>query len=467
MTISKKPRIGLLGLMLETYENMFPDIVERQTKYGMDIAERLSDVAEIYFTKPAKLREDIEKTVKEYNDKDLDGIIIVMMTYCPSLRVVRALQDNRIPIMLANIQPSSEISTDWDFGDMTYNQGVHGAQDVYNNIVRAGIKCPFITEEWKSDAFKNFVNDWARAAQASRRLKKMKIAMIGNPLDGMGDIITDNAAFLRKIGPEITSISVGELYSYLKNVSQEEIEKNYEACMNLFQVDERIPKEVLEEEIRMYITMKILLDERQCSGFTSYMASVMRDGRFKRYPFYAITNLIADGYGYAAEGDTNSASLVAAAHTIAGDAHFTEMYAMDFKSDSLLMSHMGEGNWKTARKDRPIKIIHRVLNLRGGYQDPPTIVFTAQPGPATLTSLVSLKGEDYRLVTTKGEILDTEEMKHAEMPYFQFKPRNGVKDCLDGWLKNAGTHHQCMNLGHHARRWKLLSELMDIDFAEV
>jgi len=58
-------------------------------------------------------------------------------------------------------------------------------------------------------------------------------------------------------------------------------------------------------------------------------------------------------------------------------------------------------------------------------------------------------------------------MKHAEMPYFQFKPRNGVKDCLDGWLKNAGTHHQCMNLGHHARRWKLLSELMDIDFAEV
>jgi L-arabinose isomerase len=42
---------------------------------------------------------------------------------------------------------------------------------------------------------------------------------------------------------------------------------------------------------------------------------------------------MAQGYGYAAEGDVLTASLVAAGHVLIGEAHFTEMYAMDFKSD--------------------------------------------------------------------------------------------------------------------------------------
>ena len=59
---------------------------------------------------------------------------------------------------------------------------------------------------------------------------------------------------------------------------------------------------------------------------------------------------MAKGYGYAAEGDVLTASLVYAGHMLIGDAHFaTEMYAMDFPSDSILQSHMGEGNWKIAR----------------------------------------------------------------------------------------------------------------------
>ena len=42
-----------------------------------------------------------------------------------------------------------------------------------------------------------------------------------------------------------------------------------------------------------------------------------------------------------------TACLVAAGHVLIGDAHFTEMYAMDFPSDSILQSHIGEGNRKS------------------------------------------------------------------------------------------------------------------------
>src|SRR5258708_16225053 len=107
------------------------------------------------------------------------------------------------------------------------------------------------------------------------------------------------------------------------------------------------------------------------------------------------------GYGYAAEGDVLSACLVFAGHVLIGDAHFTEMYAMDFPSNSILQSHMGEGNWKVARSDRPVKLIKRPLGI-GRLADPPTFLFQLQPGPPTLPTLVSLQADPFPLVAPPG-----------------------------------------------------------------
>ncbi|MBP0652003.1 arabinose isomerase, partial [Mycobacterium tuberculosis] len=80
-----------------------------------------------------------------------------------------------------------------------------------------------------------------------------------------------------------------------------------------------------------------------------------------------------------------------------------EMYAMDFELDAALQSHMGEGNWKIARKDKKPKLIDRFLGI-GGLDNPPTVLFQGEPGPATLVSLVSLGADKYRLVVSQGTI---------------------------------------------------------------
>ena len=63
-----------------------------------------------------------------------------------------------------------------------------------------------------------------------------------------------------------------------------------------------------------------------------------------------------------------------------GTAHFSEIYAMDWELDSVLISHMGEGNWRIAREDRPVRLIDRPLGI-GRLGNPPTPVFGARPGP--------------------------------------------------------------------------------------
>ena len=124
-----------------------------------------------------------------------------------------------------------------------------------------------------------------------------------------------------------------------------------------------------------------MLEERGYGAFSMHFDSVGGDRRFEQLPLLAASDLMADGYGYAAEGDANTASLMCAGQTLIGDAHFSEMYAMDWELNSVLVSHMGEGNWKVARRDRPVRLVDRELGI-GGLGNPPTTVFSAEPGVA-------------------------------------------------------------------------------------
>lgn len=463
--MNRKPLIGLLGIMQELYDNSYPGITERQEKYAQEIVEQLKSVVDIDFPRAVRNREDIEKIVGAFNNKELDGIMIVMLTYSPGLRLIRALQENKLPILLANVQPERAVDAKWDMADLTYNQGIHGAQDTANTILRGGLQYTVISEDWKSENFKSFVEDWGKAVQTSRTLKNVKVALLGK-MPSMGDILTDDAAFMRKIGPEVSYAGIGEVYSYMEEATEKEIEEIMEENKKNFQIDSNLTEESHRYAVRMQIGFKKLLKEKGYDAFSAYFNVFQDDGRFKQIHMLAASNLMAEGYGYAAEGDTIAASLVKAGHILIGDAHFTEMYAMDFEKDSALMSHMGEGNWKIARKDRPIRLIDRELGI-GNLENPPTVVFMAEPGTATLASLVAIQGEQYRLVVSKGEILDTEEIDTIEMPYFHFKPDSGISACMDGWLNNGGTHHQVLNLGDQRRRWKLLCEILDIEYVEV
>ena len=136
-------------------------------------------------------------------------------------------------------------------------------------------------------------------------------------------------------------------------------------------------------------------------AYSTHFDAIAEDGRFARLPMAAASTLMARGFGFAGEGDALTAALVAAGHELLGDAHFTEMYAMDFPSDSILMSHMGEGNWRVARTDRKPRLIKRPLGI-GGLADPPTILFQYQPGPATLATLLSIGGDRFRLIVGRG-----------------------------------------------------------------
>ena len=461
----RKPKIGFMGLMQGLYDAFMPEVTPRQEKFAKDVIGKLSPGLDIHFFGASKTREDAEKQMGYFNQEGFDGIIIINLVYGPGVNLVRALQNNRLPLLLANIQPVSEVTTDWNMNDLTYNQGIHGMQDTANTVIRTvGDNFSVVTDDWKSSGFVEYVTNWAEVAMTVSELKKMKIAWFGK-MNGMHDTIADWSAIMRIIGPEIQEVRMGDLYRILEKLTADEINSQLAEDQKNFEIDRNMPADSHEFAAKLNLAIEKMLVEGNYAGYTANFDVFGGDGRFKQLGLLAASNLMAKGYGYGAEGDVNSTILVAGGHLLDKDPHFTEMYAMDFKRDSMLMSHMGEGNWKVARKDKPVKLVYRELGI-GGLDNPPTPVFMAEPGVATIASLVPLKGDCFRLVVMKGEVLDHEEYPTIEMPYYHFKPDSGVKQANTNWLKAGGTHHQCMHLGDLTQKWEMLAGMLGMEYMQ-
>ncbi len=466
MTNARRPRIGLLGIMQELYDDMIPGITEHQADYARAVAERLHSVADVAFPGPARCREDVETRLHELTAAGVDGIAIVMLTYGPALRTVRALLEVPVPLLLANIQPERAVTADWDMADLTYNQGIHGAQDQANALVRAGLPFSVITGDWRSRRFEGAFADWASAARAVSELRRTRIALLGYPMNGMGDILYDPPTLLRVLGPMVVNEDLGELIERVDKVAGDAAQELMSLHHERFAVAPELSPERHTYAARLELAIRSLLEQKGYAGFSFHFDSFGGDGRFRQLPLLAASDLMADGYGFAAEGDTSTASLMCAAQTLIGEAHFSEMYAMDWERDSILISHMGEGNWRIARDDRPIRLIDRELGI-GGLDNPPTPVFSARPGPATTAALVPRAGGRFRLVAGRGEVLDAPELPKAEMHHFHFRPRAGMEPFMDAWLRHGAPHHFVLNLGEHAARWRRLAELLALEYFEL
>jgi L-arabinose isomerase len=464
VTTQRKPRIGLLGIMQSLYDDMLPGITERQAAYAAELGAALADVADVEVAPPVKEREDAERAMRDFEARELDGLLVVMLTYGPAMRVARLLAETRLPICLANVQPVPAVTAEWDMADLTYNQGIHGAQDTANAMVRAGRPFHVVTDDWRADSFRESIGQWARAAAAVTRWRSLKVAVFGYAMNGMGDIRVDVHTLMRRLGPQVDALAPGELQRAAAAVADSDVHVLIAAEDAQFEVDPRLSREEREDHARMQLGLEQLLRAGGYGAYSTHFGAIAEDGRFARLPLAAASSLMAAGFGFGAEGDALTAALMSAGRTMLGDTQFTEMYAMDFPSDSVLMSHMGEGNWRLARQDRPVRLIKRPLGI-GGLDDPPTFLFQYRPGPATLATLVSLGSDRFRLLVAEGEVLDSDELPALEMPYGRFRPDTGVRACMDSWLRHGAPHHQILNPGRQAKAWRIFSELAGVEFA--
>ena len=202
-------------------------------------------------------------------------------------------------------------------------------------------------------------------------------------MNDMGDIRVDESALVRSLGPEILAVAPGDMYRGMLEVTDAAGAEVIAFEDENFEIDPRLSAEERDRPRPDAGSHRADPDRARVRRVHRPLRRDRRGRPVRRLPLAAASSLMAKGYGYAAEGDVLTACMVYAGHQLIGDAHFTEMYAMDFPTDSILQSHMGEGNWKIARTDRPVRLIKRPLGIgAAGRPAHVPVPVPARPGHA-------------------------------------------------------------------------------------
>ena len=161
-------------------------------------------------------------------------------------------------------------------------------------------------------------------------------------------------------------------------------------------------------------------------GFNAFTTTFEDLHGLAQLPGLAVQRLMADGYGFGAEGDWKTAALVRAMKVMAsglpGGTSFMEDYTyhLDPKGPKVLGAHMLEVCSSIA-EGKPSLEVHP-LGI-GGKADPARLVFNVPAGPALNASLIDL-GNRFRLHRQRGRRGDARTRRCRSCPW---RARSGCR----------------------------------------
>jgi L-arabinose isomerase len=254
-----------------------------------------------------------------------------------------------------------------------------------------------------------------------------------------------------RLGVAVDGFGVSDLEKAMADVAQagidaliEEYSDSYEMAPELAPGGDR--HQSLLEAARIEAGLRAFLG---AGGFMAFTDTFEDLAGLPQLPGIAVQRLMADGYGFGAEGDWKTATLVRVMKVMGsgrdGGASFMEDYTYHFgeSGPKVLGAHMLEVCPSIAG-DKPSCEIHP-LSI-GGKPDPVRLVFTARTGPAVVAGLMDL-GNRFRLVANQVELVEPDEpLPNLPVARAVWKPLPDFETAAASWLLAGGSHHTCLSL---------------------
>ncbi len=461
-----KPRIGLLTLMNDTY-TVFPKLESELKLYADEITGIIKEFADVEWSGICRTCNQVDDAVKTFESKGLDLILLVFLTYTPSYTAFKALKATKLPILIFNTQKLHELSADTDADEILRNHGMHGVQDLCNVILKANLKFGLVTGHYKDEKALKQVKEWSQAAAIVSFLRGCRAGIIGYPQEGTGDFSFDETNLLSVLGVMVLHISQTKLAQMAQEAPLEKIREQMGKDRQLFSITKDITEREHEESSRLEWAVRETLKKNDIAAFTLHFRAVSNENELRTLPFLAASKMLSEGHGYAGEGDVLASVAVSLMQKLAGCAHFTEMFTMDFKENTVLMTHMGEGNYTMAREDEQVRLVGSNLNLTEISCRPVVLSFALKPGVVTLVSMSFTSEGRLKMVSTEGEIVDSNPIRNLAAPQCMFRPEKPLTDFLTELSNEGSSHHFALAYGKWSSLIEKVANIVDADFVKI
>jgi L-arabinose isomerase len=397
------------------------------------------------------------------------GIVAWMHTFSPAKMWLGGLRLLTKPILHLHTQFNRDLP--WDSIDMDFmnlNQSAHGDREFGYMATRLGLNRKVVVGHWQEDEVQARVGTWSRAAAAWADSQRLKVARFGDNMREVAVTEGDKVEAQARLGYSVNGYGVGDLAASIKEVSGAEIDRlvaeydeRYSMAEPLRAGGSRRP--ALREAAAIELGLRAFLGN---GGFHALTDTFQDLHGLQQLPGIAVQRLMADGYGFGAEGDWKTAALVRAMKVmssgLAGGTSFMEDYTYDFgRPAKVLGAHMLEV-CPTIAADRPSCEIHP-LSI-GGKSDPVRLVFTAPPGPAVNASIVQI-GNRFRMIVNEVDVVKPDRaLPRLPVARAVWVPQPDLATAAAAWIHAGGAHHTGFSQSLTMEHLEDFAVIADVEF---
>ena len=421
--------------------------------------------------------EDIFKAAN--NDARCIGVITWMHTFSPAKMWIHGLQQLRKPLLHFHTQYNSEIP--WDTMDMDFmnlNQSAHGDREFGHICSRMRLRRKVVVGHWKDDEALRKIAVWMRVCAAWADAQDMLILRFGDQMNNVAVTDGDKVEAELRLGYHVDYCPVSELMEYHARVKDEEVRAMMEEYFRLYDHDSALEDPssaeygVVWNAAKAEIALRAILKDKGAKGFTTNFDDLgQTDGsHFDQIPGLASQRLMAEGYGFGAEGDWKSAALYRTLWVmnqgLPGGCSFLEDYTLNFngKDSSILQAHMLEVCPLIAARKPRLEVHFLGIGVRKA--ETARLVFTSKVGKGCTATVVDM-GNRFRLIVNDVECIEPKPLPKLPVASALWKPMPDFEVGAGAWILAGGTHHSCFSYDLTAEYWEDYAEIAGIEMVHI
>lgn len=440
-------------------------------KHAQEMVDELNENGQLPY--PIRLQElavtadTITKTMKEVNYREeVAGVITWMHTFSPAKMWIRGTKLLQKPLLHLATQYNESIpwkTIDMDF--MNLNQSAHGDREYGFINARLNKQNKIVVGYWKRPEIQKEIADWMDVAVAYNESFGIKVARFGDNMRNVGVTEGDKVEAQIQFGWTVDYFGIGDLVQVIDRVSDEEVDQLFEEYKELYTFDygdyeEKTWEEHVKVQAQQEIGIRRFLEEGGYNAFTTNFEDLYG---MKQLPGLAVQRLMAEGYGFAGEGDWKTAAIDRLLKIMARgkDTGFMEDYTYELASgqEAILESHMMEVDpILAATKPR---IVVSPLSM-GDREDPARLVFDGKAGEGVVVSMADF-GTHYKLLINEVEAFEpTTEAPNLPVARVLWKTKPNFHEGVHSWIQAGGGHHTVVSLNlttDQIETWAKLVEL--------
>jgi len=401
------------------------------------------------------------------------GVVTWMHTFSPAKNWIAGLSILKKPLAHLHTQYNQDIP--WDSIDMDFmnlNQAAHGDREFGFMVSRMGLNRKVVVGHWQDAEVQARLGTWVRAACAWHDAQSLKIARLGDNMRSVAVTEGNKVSAQMQLGYAVHGYGVGDLVQMVNAASDAEIDalvQDYTAQYRLA-ADLRVGgarHSAVREAARIEIGLRNFL---LAGGFQAFTTTFEDLHGLVQLPGLAVQRLMADGYGFGAEGDWKTAALLRAMKVMAagleGGTSFMEDYTYHLNPQGMLVlgAHMLEV-CPTIAQGQPSLEVHP-LGI-GGKADPARLVFDTQPGVAINASLIDMGNRFRMLVNTVDVVAPGAPLPKLPVARALWVPRPDLKVSAAAWIYAGGAHHTGFSLALNAEHLRDFAEMAGIEFLHI